>query len=370
MKRLYAFFKQQLTVTYIYEIPVRVDYRWFLVFIALTWFSATSIPDSLVENYAAKFVFGAGTILVFFVSVFLHEFAHAFVAKREGIEVLEIILHPFGGLARLRREPDTPGAEFRIAVAGPVASFVIAFVFLGLLAVVTNSASKSILTPLFFILFLLNLLLAVFNLFPGYPLDGGRVLRAFLWRRGTNLNEATILTGKFGQIIAVSLAVFGIVIILISLDVFTGLWTILVGIFLYDAASGIIRQVNKFENLIVANVMELPVSVKPETSVMQFVDTILPLHRNTIFPVAQKKELYGFLVLEDLKENLPREKWHTTKVRQVMRPVQEDYFVETGASVVEAKELLRINGIGVLGVIDTSGNFVGFLQRGRIRRRN
>lgn len=369
MKRLFAFFKQQLTVTHIYEIPVRIDYRWFLVFIALTWFSAASIPDSLVENYVAKFVFGASAIFVFFISILLHEFAHAFVAKREGIEVLEILLHPFGGLARLRREPDTPGAEFRIAIAGPVASFMIAFVFLGLWAV-TNLASKSILPPLFFILFLLNLLLAVFNLFPGYPLDGGRVLRAFLWRRGTNLNDATILTGKFGQIIAVVLVIFGIVIILISRDVFTGLWTILVGIFLYDAASGIIRQVNRFENLIVADVMELPVSVNPELSVMQFVDRILPLHRNTIFPVAQKRELYGFLLLEELKKNLPREKWHATKVRDVMRPVEEDYFVETDTSVVEAKELLRINGIGVLGVIDTEGNFVGFLQRGRIRQRN
>jgi Zn-dependent protease len=370
MKRLYAFFKQQLTFTHIYGIPVRIDYRWFLVFVVLTWLSAISIPNFVVENIAAKFVFGAVTILIFFISILLHEFSHAVVARREGIEVLEILLHPFGGLARLRREPDTPRAEFRIAIAGPVASFIIAFLFLGLWAISTL-LGKNILTPLFFILFLLNLLLAVFNLFPGYPLDGGRVLRAFLWKRGTNLSDATVLTGKFGQIIAVALIVFGFVMILISRDgILTGMWTVLVGIFLFDAAYGIIRQVNNFENLIVENVMELPISVKPGMSIMEFVDRILPLHRQSIFPVAEKRQLYGFILLEDIKETLTREKWHQTKIQEAMRPIQEDYFVETQTSVVEAKELLRINGVGVLGVIDEKGNFVGFIKRGRIRHRN
>ena len=369
MKRLFEFLKRQITVVHIYGIPVRINYSWIFVFVALTWLSAVSIPNSLVADPAAKIFLGAAAILILFVSIFLHEFAHAFVARREGIEVLEILLHPFGGLARLRREPDTPQKEFRIAVAGPAASFVIAFIFLGFWFL-TGSAENNILTPLFFILFLLNLLLAVFNLFPGYPLDGGRVLRAFLWRRGTDLGEATVTTGKFGQIIAAALIVFGLVLILVSRDILTGLWTVLIGIYLFDSAYGIIRQVNNFENLVVENVMELPVSVKPETSVMQFVDSILPLHRLTIFPVARNRELYGFVLLEDLKTNLPREKWHATTIREVMRPVREDHFVETHTSVVEAKELLRINEIGVLGVLDIQGNLVGFLQRGRIRRRN
>ena len=369
MKRLFAFFKQQLTLTHIYGIPVRIDYRWFLVFATLIWLSAASIPNSVVENYTAKLVFGAITILILFMSIFLHELSHAFVARREGIEVLEILLHPFGGLARLRREPDTPRAEFRIAIAGPIASFIIAFIFLGFWWM-TNVLEKNVLTPLFFILFLLNLLIAVFNLFPGYPLDGGRVLRAFLWRRGMNLNEATILAGKFGQVIAVVLVVFGISIMLVNRDVPTGLWTIIIGIFLFDSAYGIIRQVNNFDNLIVENVMELPISVKPNMTVMEFVDRILPMHRLTVFPVAEKRELYGVMLLADVKANLPKEKWRKTKILDVMRPIQEDYFVEANSSLVEAKELLRINGIGVLGVIDTKGKFVGFIRRGRIRRRN
>ena len=165
-------------------------------------------------------------------------------------------------------------------------------------------------------------------MFPGYPLDGGRVLRSFLWKRGTDLNEATILTGRFGQIIAVVMIVFGIFIALVQGEFFMGFWTILVGFFLYDSAKGIIKQVNDLEKLIVEDVMNLPISVEPEMSVQQFVDHILPVHRQTVFPVAKDRQLYGILVLEDLK-NLPREDWHETEFKKVMRPITTEYFVET-----------------------------------------
>ena len=369
MKNFYAFFKQQLTLTHVYGIPVRIDYRWFVVILVLTWLGASSVPDSLVRNILAKAILGFLTIVVFFTCIFLHELSHAFVARREGIDVIDIILHPFGGLARLRREPDTPRAEFRIAAAGPLASFIIAFIFL-IAAMLFRTLGENILSPLLFVLFMLNLLLAVFNLFPGYPLDGGRVLRAFLWRRGTDLNKATVLTGKFGQFIAAALAIFGIALILVSKDILTGLWTIVIGIFLYDSASGIIKQIDSFENLTAENIMELPVSIKPDITFLYFVDKILPLQRTTVFPVAENRDLYGFMLLEDAKENLPREKWRETKISDVMRPISIDQFVETETPVTEVKELLRLNGIGILGVLDESGAFVGIIRRGRIRRRN
>lgn len=335
----------------------------------MAWLTATSIPNSLIDNEIAKYALGLVTILIFFFSIFLHELAHAFVARKEGVDVLEILLHPFGGLARLRREPDTPRAEFRIAIAGPGASFLIA-VFFFLLMGISNSLGTNILTPIFFVLFLLNLLLAIFNLFPGYPLDGGRVLRAFLWRRGSDLSQATVLTGKFGQIISLALVIFGLYTVFVNADLFTGFWTILVGVFLYDAAAGVIRQINNFENLIVENIMELPVAVEPRKTVMEFVDNILPLHRQTIFPVAENQQLYGFVLLTDIKKRLPRENWSDTKIQDVMRKIEADCFVETDTSVVAAKELMRVNGIGVLGVLNKKGELVGFVQRGRIRRRN
>ena len=215
----------------------------------------------------------------------------------------------------------------------------------------------------------MNFLLAIFNLFPGYPLDGGRVFRAYLWKRGKDLNEATALTGRLGQIIAIVLIVFGIFTVIFAVQIFTGLWTILVGLFLYDAAKAIIKQINEIDNLIVEDVMQLPVPVEPDSTVLQFVDRILPLHRQTIFPVAKKRQFYGFLLLEDMKK-LPRDDWSKTKILDVMRPVTPDFFVEHDFLYSDAKDIMRVNGIGALGVIDRQGNLVGFLQRGKVKKNN
>ena len=365
--RYFDFLKRQLLVARVSGIPVRIDYRWFFVLALMSFITAGSI-NTLVEDALASFVFGLLTTLVFFVSIFIHEYAHAAVARMEGVQVLEIVLHPFGGLARLKHEPETPRAEFRIAIAGPSASFLLAVVFVVLMAI-ANSLGLNILALLFFMLALSNFLLAVFNLFPGYPLDGGRVLRAYLWRRGKNLNEATVLTGRCGQIIAVALIVFGLVFALMRGDFFTGFWTILVGFFLYDSAKSIIREVNDFENLSVEEVMQLPVAVEPDTDIQYFVDRILPFHRQSVFPVAKDKQLYGILLLEDLKK-ISSDVWRATKIQTVMRPVTPDYFVESNTLLPEARELMRVNGIGALGVIDVKGNLVGFMHRGRIKKRN
>ncbi len=366
--QIIEFFKRQFLIAHVFGVPVRVDYRWFLVLALMTWLTAASRElTALVESNIAKALFGFFTTVIFFISIFLHELAHAVAARFEGVEVTEIVLHPFGGLARLRREPDNPRTEFRIAIAGPAASFLLALFFFGLM-LLSNNIGTNILSPLLFLLFFWNLLLAVFNLFPGYPLDGGRVLRAYLWHRGKELNEATVLTGRAGQIIAIALIAFGLFITLVRGDFFTGLWTVLVGVFLYDAAAGIIKQVNKSETITVGQAMSLPISVAPDSIVSEFIDHFLPLHRQTTFLVAKNKQLYGMLTLEDLKK-LPRDKWRTTKIREVMRPITTDYFVETDLPLSSARELMRENGIGALGVIDEKGNLVGFLQHGRIKKR-
>jgi len=175
------------------------------------------------------------------------------------------------------------------------------------------------------------------------------------------------LTGRCGQVIAAVFFVFGIVVALVQTDFFTGFWTILVGLFLYDAATGIIKEVKNSEHKIAEDAMQLPVSVAPEINVLHFVDRILSLHRRTIFPVAQDRQLYGILSLEDLK-TLPREDWGKTKIRHVMRPITPDYFVETDTPLAEARELMRENGIGALGVIDRQGNLVGFLQSRNVKK--
>jgi Zn-dependent protease len=364
---IFSYFKRQIEIARVLGIPVRIDYRWFFVFVMMVWLTAANIPRSLNIDPLVALLVGGITTLVFFLSIFGHELAHAVAARFENIETREIVLHPFGGLARLQREPDNPRAEFRIAIAGPAASFLIGIVFLVLASIAYWLQFNEVIVAMLGLLFFSNALLAVFNLFPGYPLDGGRVLRAFLWKQGYDLNEATRITGRCGQVIAIALIVFGLFVAVWRGDLFTGLWTALVGFFLLDAAVGIVGHTNKVDKLTVADVMSLPISLKPELTVSQFVDHTLPLHRLAAFPIASNGRLYGILTLEDLKK-LPRERWHRTSVREVMRPVNEDLFVAPAARLNDARDLMRENGAGALAVVDDGGFLVGFLLRGKIRK--
>lgn len=364
LQNIFKFFKQQLLIFHAFGVPVYIDYRWFFVLLLMTVVTALGLARN-IDDIAVRLILGFITSVVLFVCVIGHELAHALAAKLEGIQTREIVLHPFGGLARLAREPDTPRAEFRIAIAGPVASFLLAMLFF-LMGVGASRSLTGALPLLLYWIFFFNLLLAVFNLFPGYPLDGGRVLRAFLWKRGYDLTEATILTGRSGQIIASALVIFGIVILISRVD-FTGLWIVLVGVFLFDSAAEIIKYSRLQKKVTVDQVMAPPFTLDPESTVMKFIDRTLPMMRQTIFPIAKDKQLYGVLMLEDLKP-LPREKWNDTLLSAVMRPIRPEYFVETNTLYSEAKELMAANDINALCVIDERGHLVGFLLPSNVRR--
>ena len=137
---------------------------------------------------------------------------------------------------------------------------------------------------------------------------------------------------------------------------------------MYDSAKSIIKEVNAREHVRVEQIMRLPTAVDPEANVLHFVDHILPTHRSTVFPVSKDKQLYGVLMLEDIK-GLDRGAWHTTKIHEVMRPVTRDYFVEMHTPLPEARELMHSNGIGAVGVVDAHGNLVGFVTSHHKRRR-
>src|SRR5262249_36650669 len=213
-----SFFKRQIMVARVYGIPVRIDYRWFIVFALSVVVIAANVrkhPLQLITTRlpprgdVVAWVLGIVTTLGLFLSVFGHELSHALMGRTEGIEIEEIVLHPFGGLARLRTQPDSPGAEFRIAVAGPAASFIFSVVvFVGMWLAAMIGFNSGI--AFFFFVGAGNLLLAVFNLFPGYPLDGGRVLRAFIWKRSGNISDATRIAGFCGQLMSLVLIVFGV----------------------------------------------------------------------------------------------------------------------------------------------------------------
>src|SRR5882724_1111509 len=211
-------FKRQILVARVYGIPVRIDYRWFIVFamsVALIAANVRKYPLQLGTfrippmGDVLAWTLGIVTTLALFVSVFGHELSHALMGRTEGIEIDEIVLHPFGGLARLRTQPENPKAEFRIAIAGPAASFVFAVLAFAAAKLAWTVGFKAAVAASFLIA-TGNLLLAIFNLFPGYPLDGGRVLRALLWRRSGDIVQATRLAGICGVLVAGTLIIFGI----------------------------------------------------------------------------------------------------------------------------------------------------------------
>ena len=376
MANLKGIFKRQILIARVYGIPVRIDYRWFIVFalsVALIAANVRKHPMQLFNYHIppsgelTAWTLGIVTTMGLFLSVFGHELSHALMGRIEGIEIEEIVLHPFGGLARLGTQPESPGAEFRIAVAGPGASFIFGLMGFGGM-MLTALLKFNFGTAFFFFIGAGNLLLAVFNLFPGYPLDGGRVLRAIIWKRSGNIRDATRIAGFCGQLISLVLIIFGVYMALAPTfrAYFMGLWSVLVGVFLLGAATSVVRSVR--EPITVGDAMSPAVVVEPDLLISRFVDEILPLHRYSSFPVAQGKSLLGILTLEDLKK-LPREQWRNRRVRDAMRPVNSSMFVKASTDMDAASELIQGNGVGSLAVIEESGELVGFLRRGRVRRK-
>lgn len=374
------FFKRQLTIARVYGIPVRIDYRWLAVVALSIWLIAGNLHNRAIQvgnvqlpphSLVLAWLLGLITTAGLFLSVFGHELAHALMARAEGIEIEDIVLHPFGGLARLKTQPQNPRAEFRIAFAGPASSFLFALLaFAGAkIAAVGNYEATVV---VFFLLASGNLLLALFNLFPGYPLDGGRVLRAILWRRSGNIVDATRKAGICGVLIGGVLILFGIYILVApnwrpTQPYFMGGWSILVGLFLLDTAARVVKNARDVQLATVSDAMSPPVAVEPGLTVTRLIDDILSLHRQTSFPVAVAGKLHGILALEDLK-SLPRESWSSTQVQAVMRPVGPGLFVEPDTPLDSAQALMKANGVGSLAVVDAKGMLVGFLQSGRIKR--
>ncbi len=372
-----AFYKRKITVARVYGIPVRIDYRWFAVFALSVWLVASNLHNSPIQlpgmilppvDALTAWILGVITTAALFLSVFGHELSHALMARAEGIEIEEIVLHPFGGLARLRTQPDSARAEFRIALAGPAASFL--FAVLAILgAKIASIGGYHTTVTVFFLVAAGNLLLAIFNLFPGYPLDGGRVLRALLWRRSGNIAEATRMAGICGVLVAAVLILFGIYMAVAPnfRAYFMGLWSVLVGLFLLDSALSVVRHGRSLTLATVSDAMSPPFALEPDLLVSHFIDSILPLHPQTSFPVARDRRVQGILSLQDLK-SLPRESWREKRARDVMRPIAAEMFVGPSVMLSSARELMQTNGVGSLAVVDDKGNLVGFLQNGRLKR--
>jgi Zn-dependent protease/predicted transcriptional regulator len=367
-------FGQSWQIGRVFGIPLKVHVSWFLVFILVAWSLAQYYFPAVLSASSWQY-WGLGIVaaLLLFGSVVVHELGHCVVASAYRVPIAQITLFIFGGMAQIRREAPSPKAEFLIAIAGPIVSVLIA---LGFWAVALLPGATSSIIAVSEHLRNINLVLAAFNLVPGYPLDGGRVLRAGLWAWSKNFHQATRYAARAGQGVGVLLVLLGVWDLTIDMAV-GGMWFVLIGVFLYTAADNSHRQVafkEALTGLRVADVMTPEVvALEPGYSITQAVNQYFLRYGYGGFPVVEDGRFLGMLSLKELKA-LPRDAWEKTTVGEAMvsdgaqsaiAPDQPIAVAMDRMMQDERSRLIVTEGDKVVGIITRSGigRFLELMQR-------
>ena len=313
----------QLTLLHIRGIRIGVDYSWFFVlFLIIFWLSGyyrdlLAADQSAVEPYVLAVV----SAIAFFASILLHELGHAAVAMRNGIPISDITLWLFGGVARMTRDADSPGVEFRIAAAGPLVTLAIAILCaaVGVAAagpddfadaiLVRESAGISGALAVIAWLASINLLVLFFNLIPAFPLDGGRIVRAAAWKLNGDRTRATRFAATLGQGFSYAFVALGVLLLITGVDWVTGIWLMLIGFVLGQSARGSLVQTEfsrRIEGISVADVMDAePVAIPEGTSVERALDEYFLRYRWPWFPVVDAADRFRGLIVREVADAVP-----------------------------------------------------------------
>lgn len=356
--------RQAISLGRILGIPIGVDYSWFLIFILITWLLAIGYyPHEFPEWATAQYWFmGAVTAIMLFVSVLLHELGHSVLAIRNEIGVRRITLFIFGGVAELTDEPPSAWAEFWIAIAGPIVSLGLALFFAALVPLL--SAWEMLLALATYLAYI-NLILVIFNLIPGFPLDGGRVFRAVLWGLLGSLRRATLIAANVGRLIAFLFIIGGVGLILTG-NFINGLWLAFIGWFLDNAASSQIQQ-TQVRALLAgrpvyhAMTRNFP-SIPSHTTLQEMVDYhVLGGGGRRCFVVFDGNEAIGLLTLHNIKD-VSRDQWTITTAEQAMTPLDELQWIAPDAELWDALGKMDRKGVNQLPVMN-NGVMLGMLDR-------
>ncbi|HEX2055742.1 MAG TPA: site-2 protease family protein [Nitrospiraceae bacterium] len=366
----------------IYGIPIRIHVSWLVIFWFVTWSLATGyLPDALPGLSSPRYwAMGAMAALLLFASVLLHELGHSYVALKYRIPIGQITLFIFGGVAQMRKEPPSPRAEFLIAIAGPMVSLVIAAMCLGLVTLAETSSGADAfrgLIALGAVLGAVNTNLGLFNLLPGFPLDGGRVLRAGLWAWKKDFYRATSQAATVGLAFGLLFGVIGAALIAGALTgtvsghlASSGGWIILLGIFLFAAARGSRRQAAMRSSLAAMPVRDLMVhpvvSLTPEATVEEAVNRYFLPYGYSEFPVAQENRLLGIVTVADIQA-VPVSRWASTRVEETMRSIDDQVTVGPDMSTMHAVDRMIQQDVERLIVVE-NGLVVGLISRESIVR--
>jgi Zn-dependent protease/CBS domain-containing protein len=377
-------------VARILGINIYLDWSWLFIFLLVTWNLAVAVFPVVHPDWGVGLTIGISLAasFLFFGSVLAHELAHSVVARRFGLPVRRITLFIFGGAADIGREPPSPKSEFWIAIVGPITSVVLGVIFTAIGLVLINGgaifsgiqmetlASLGPVATLMLWLGPINLLLGIFNMVPGFPLDGGRILRSILWAISKNMVKATRWATFAGQLVAwmfifTGIAmVFGISVPIFGSGIIGGLWLAFIGWFLNNAAISSYRHAvvtNMLEGVEVARLMrpDTP-SVEPHLPLSTLVYEYMLGTDENAFPVVENDQLRGMVYMEDIRK-IPRERWDATLVREVMTSAESLEVVGPHEEVTGALDKLTRRDVHQLPVVQNN-QFMGVLRQRDIVR--
>ncbi len=350
----------------LWGIPVELNLSWVLVLVFMTWTFATNYyPFYFPKTFGDSelWILGFATVIFLFLSILAHEFSHSIVAVRSGIPIKRITLFMFGGVARMERDVENPVDELKTAAAGPAMTVVLVGLFFALSRIFPRSTMPY---ALVYSLMRINMVVLVFNLIPGFPLDGGRILRAGLWYRSGNFVRATRIASGVGKAFAVLLIMLGFLYIFLGSFV-GGLWMIFIGFFLHQAAqSGYMTAAlrDSIAHLRVSDIMRTSVvTVESGTTLRALVDDYFLKHHFNAYPVIHGGRLVGLVSLADVKR-VDREDWSDVTVERVMRNDAVRFALRPDDQADRVVDLIMRRRAGRLLVLDDTGAVVGIVTRG------
>lgn len=350
-------FGKSITLFKIFGFAIRIDPSWFIVVVLFTWTFAAQLFPQRVPGLRPFTYLGMGiaAVLGLFVSVVLHELSHALTARRFGIEMRGITLFIFGGVAEMANEPPHPKAEFWVAAAGPAASFALALAGFGLALLASLSGLPVPVQQVVGFLAFINVSLAVFNLIPAFPLDGGRILRSILWGWKGSLRRATRITSQIGSGFGMVLLALGVLRFVFG-DFLGGMWMFLIGLFVRNAAQMSYQQLllrRAFEGEPVSRFMQTnPVTVPRHISVAELVQSYIYRYHFKMFPVVDDDgRLRGCVTTRQVRE-LPREEWDRQTVGALALQCGPENTVQADTDAMAALSAMSRAGISRLMVVD------------------
>ena len=354
----------------LFGIPFYIAPSWFLVLGLVTWSYASGLEAQFPGlSGSLPLLLGLVAALLLFASVLAHELGHSFVAIRQGIEVKSITLFLFGGLASLEKESKTPAEAFWVAIAGPLVSLLL----FGLVtAINVGTAVSGPLAAILGVLAYVNLALALFNLIPGLPLDGGNILKALVWKITGNPYKGVVFASRVGQFIG-WLAVISGVIPLLLFGSFSNVWNLLLGWFLLQNAGRAAQSATvqeKLKGLTAADAVTPDSPVVPDAlSLREFADQSILGNTNwrRFLVTNGEGQLVGAIAVDDLKK-IPTARWSETQVSDLMQPIEQSAVVQSDQSLLEAVMLLEQQQRSALPVIRNNGMLVGILEKASILR--